>query len=244
VVIAAGESGPAYRGEVPGFVVLSIGAADRLDTLAFVEQRRSYLTVRASLNGSAAEVHLRQPFSDDPLLEPTKDGSGIVVITRRVSSRNLQATFTVTCLSARGDTVFSRDFPYQPVSLSDRKFDAGLSDITRLPGLPKGMQFNPDDLATNAYRPKYLPPIRFVTVASDGNIWLFRQGDESARSTSYLVLRPSGTPLATVDVPLREKVVDAFGTRVWTVSIDSGDAPAISLYRIEQTPENRPPSPD
>jgi hypothetical protein len=139
--------------------------------------------------------------------------------------------FTVIKVSARGDTVFSRRIEYVPEPLSDRHFQAALEEAVQLPaGAPAGLVLNLEDVKKNAYRPSFLPPIRFVTVAGDETIWLHRHS--ASAPASYLVLTAGGTPVATVAVPDAERVLESNGSRVWTAPTGRGADQVLTWYRI------------
>jgi len=211
----------------------------RVDTLAVIPRGSSQLQARISVNGSAGTIHFAQPFTDDPVFQNAKDGSSVVIVDQRAEGLEIVPTFRVTKLSAEGDTLFSRQIPYDRERLTDQQFDNALLEVARLPSTARrGITVNMNDLRSGAYRPVNLPPVKFVTVASDGTIWLHRQ--TSARVSKYLVLRSDGLPVATATVPLNERVVESNGSTVWTVPLSPAEEQILSSYRIERPKEGKP----
>jgi hypothetical protein len=212
---------------------------NNVDSLAFIERSRTYLEARISVNGTAGNGQFQQPFTDDPLVQPAKDGASIVIVDQKSSDGGIAPTFTVTKLSAQGDTVFSRQIPYSRELLNDQQFVAALEEITQLPTRVRpGVVVSMDDLRNNAYRPYYLPPVKSLTIASDGTIWLHRH--TLAKTSTYLVLGSDGNPIATTEVPKGQRVIESNGSTVWTLPIRQDEESIVSSYRIERPKEKMP----
>jgi hypothetical protein len=208
------------------------------DSLAFIERGQTFVEARISVNGTAGHGQFQQAFTDDPLVQPAKDGASIVIVDQKRNSSVNVPTFTVTKLSPRGDTVFSRQIPYSRELLNDQQYVAALEEIAQmLTRVRPGVLVSMDDLKSNSYRPYYLPPVKSLAVASDGTIWIHRH--TPTNTSSYLVLGIDGNPIATTEVPRGQRVIESNGSTVWTLPIRHDQESIVSSYRIERPKERR-----
>lgn len=80
-----------------------------------------------------------------------------VVFGERTAPDGPEATYRVTRVSITGDTVFSRQVPYDPVPIPQAVLDS----------LPDG--------TPRAYAPPYYPPVSGVVAGRDGTTWAARE---------------------------------------------------------------------
>ncbi len=100
--------------------------------------------------------------------------------------------------------------------------------------------------------PEVKAPIRSLAVSRDGRIWVQVAVPSEAMPASevpaysdstrpvprfrtpsmYEVFAPDGTFLGRVRFPVRARLIEADGDRVWALDLDENDMPAVSRYRI------------
>ena len=179
-----------------------------------------------------------QPFADNDLVRLSPVAAEYVVVGRRMDPDAEQATFSVARIRVAGDTLFHRDFAYDPVPIPAGAPDSlaqawgAMLAKSRFAGAP-----TPATAAAWArdglYVPAHHPPVRDLIPGIDGTIWLERARDAS--SSEWLVLDPDGTPLHRVRLPANVTVMAASRDRVWGVETDELDVPYIVRYGVGPT---------
>lgn len=211
---------------------LATGRSERL-ALFTASYGRSSIRARVSAaGGGSGQTFMPQPFNDDPIVQASRDGRSVVIVHRTV---NDSPFFSVTVILGPGDTLFAREYPYEQTRLDDREFGAAIERISQpRPGAPRGIAYNKDDIRVGAFRPKTFPPVASLKTASDGTTWLLREYGELRQRWTYLVLDRAGTPIGTVELPAREKVMEFNGTYLWTVGEGSAGEPIVIQYRVSK----------
>jgi hypothetical protein len=140
-----------------------------------------------------------QPFRDNDLWAADPSGERFVVASRRVPESLSEASFRVTALTLRGDTVFHRTLPYEPVPIPRAVVDARVhAAATRL---------TPDSVAgVEAARrglvlPPSYPPVTGLRIDSGGWVWVRREEADGAPDIRWTILDPQGNPQAHVSLP-------------------------------------------
>lgn len=217
--------------DVSRLPVLRVGRSGTVDTLA----RRDLRNRMVRISVGASRLMLTQPWDDSPMLTTSTNGRSVVMVSRPAAVRTMDARFRVTKLSARGDTVFSRSFTYNPVPVP-AGWAARWADETA--GLITSRRAGSDRRALaraierGAYVPAFMPPISAVVAADDGTVWLRRENGGAV--VAWTVLGPDGLPQADVRAPSGLEIQQVQRSHVWGVMTDDMDVPYIYRYRIQR----------
>jgi hypothetical protein len=168
-----------------------------------------------------------------PVWDASTDGSRVVVVSTALTGAD-SATYRVTAIGARGDTVFSKQFPFVPVAMSKQSIDSVRMRYTRSLG----------DRASDAVREemmKRLPwayrPIEGVLMGRDQTVWI------ELRSTApehlWLVLDTKGEAIGSVRLPSEFVARVAERGRVWGFDREADRVTALVRYRIEVIPTRK-----
>lgn len=185
--------------------------------------------------GANRGVHRRRPLRDAPLVEPSATGAAILILQRPVSVNGGRGTFHLTKIAIDGDTLFRRAYPYEPQGVTEQTADsiygALSATITRLyEELPEARV---ERAVREAVRlPRFHPPVAEMVVGRDDTIWLRRDGGVEPVAT-WLVLSPTGEPVARVHADVGMRLLTADLEHVWGSVTDELDVPYLLRYRIE-----------
>lgn len=117
-----------------------------------------------------------QPLSDAPILLAAATGAYFVVVDRRVAGREKGSHFTLTSVTARGDTIRTLDYAYVPQPLPRALADSLVSWATDVAlGAPAVYRNRADAEVVardSVFLPHYLPPVSGGLIGRDGTIWL------------------------------------------------------------------------
>jgi hypothetical protein len=77
--------------------------------------------------------------------------------------------------------------------------------------------------------PRFFPPAASVLIATDGSIWIARDGVNLAgfEPRRYDILDPTGKPAGTITLDRPGKLLAATATSVWIVETDADDVPTV-----------------
>jgi hypothetical protein len=156
--------------------------------------------------------------------DASTDGSRVAVVSAALAGAD-SATYRVTAIGARGDTVYSKQFPFVPVPMSKQSIDSlrarynrgGEEAVKRLPW---------------AY-----PPVQGVLVGRDQTVWIELRSATPGRL--WLVLDPKGDAVGTVRVPSEFVAKVAERGRMWGFDREADRVTALVRYRIEVVPARK-----
>ena len=172
-------------------------------------------------------ITVRMPFAWKPLYSLSQDGLRATLI-RALEDGGDAGTFRATVVSTWGDTVFSREYPFERTPIPKEVADSAIEATAR-----KWQASNPELAAAirkEAQVPPFYPPIQTVTNGRDGTIWIGLR--ETPEGRPYVVLDATGRPYGTVLLPLRTVVRVADRRNIWAVESDENDVQSIVRYRI------------
>jgi hypothetical protein len=203
---------------------------ENTDTIAWRPLER---TETSPLNVNGREYQILWPLFDAPIYRIAVDGSGIVVVERRRASNTNPSTFRVLRIGVEGDTIFARDYPYEPVPTPATL----VSEIAaeRAERLARDAPEVTADLVEGQLRsaglvPATLEPVREVTTAADGTIWL-ELTSALQDSATWLVLDRDGDPIGSLELPRGQRVLAASEDRIAALELDEFDVPYVVVYR-------------
>jgi len=195
------------------------------DTIAWTAFGNSQLALALS---STQRMFTAQPFSDGPLVSMATTAERAYIVDRRAPTAARGATYGITAVRFTGDTLWSRRYPFEPVALPRTAVDSAIQRMSLVVG---GQQVPAATVREALYAPPFRTPFGQALAATDGSLWL-RRGDAVAKP--YWVHDPSGTLVATVDVPTRVTLYAVNGDVAWGVELDADDVPTIVRYRVRR----------
>lgn len=228
--------------QVPRIVYAASGApVDTIGWTPYVQQQRSGETEWVTVGDNRYIVP--RPPSGDPVSVTLPDGR--VLIEPAPATSAGPTPLTVTRLGFAGDTVFVRDYVYQPHPFDDAALDAAAWRVAKTPGggipilngVPTAPPVPDDSMdAFNRIRgamdfPPFQPPIRFNRVGTDGSIWLAREED-GGPDRRWTVLDPEGLLVGEVVLPTVVIPMWMAGDRVIVSDRDEFDVPWLVSYRM------------
>jgi hypothetical protein len=194
------------------------------------------------LAGRYMILHLNEPtsapvpFGYDPLLEVSPTRMEAVLADRRV--RSDAPSMRVTRLAVDGDTLWSREYTYDPVPIDPVYVDSfvvGLSEQLESVGFATLRQAE-SEIRETMVIPEHAPPVDRVRIGRDGSVWLML-ADRDPVDTRWLVLDETGEIHGRVSLPhgfvIRHATLDV----VWGMAHDGLDVPYIVSFDIRPAPE-------
>jgi hypothetical protein len=187
-----------------------------------------------------------QPFVDSPLVAVAHPPGRIVVVGREAAIAAEDARFTVTAFSADGDTLWSREYGYQPSPILRAEVDSVVeSRVEMIRSFAQGAGVGPRELESRIrdqlHAPPFRPPVQQVLISPEGDIWLRIAAAPGSELSPWWKLDPGGSPVARMELPsnmtLRAVERDAAGGGVgWAVETDELDVPYV--VRLRMGPES------
>jgi hypothetical protein len=191
-----------------------------------------WYSVRATPTGSAT---VTQPIPDNELYAYGPDGSWIVVVDRRAQGAPETGSVPVRAIGFSGDTLWTRDLPYEPLPLLTEEIDTLNARreryrtlLTETAGWAPGAAEERTRLLT---QPGHRPPIDRVLIGQDDRIWL-EWAVAPGQAGPWTVLSGGGEPLATVAPPARLDVLAADANSLWVLELGELDVPYVVRYRV------------
>jgi hypothetical protein len=207
-----------------GTVVEELARLERTGSVLIRWQERSLTTA----------LH---PISDAPLVGFGHDGGRVVIVERGTGEPAL-GSVSVLALGAAGDTLWSRELPYDPEPLAQAEAESLLAP--RIEALRQFAQVEgslTEAEAEQAYRasvvvPSFRPPVQTVHVGVDGRIWM-SWAAAPGQPERWSVLDPDGREVATFSAPVGLDVRAAGGDFVWAVESTQGVSYLVR-YRVSE----------
>jgi hypothetical protein len=162
------------------------------------------------------------------LWDVSTDGARIVVVATSLSGAD-SATYRVSTLGPKGDTIYSRKFPFVPAALSPASLDSVRSRVNRGNGRASGddNRAGPPKQTRWAYT-----PIENLVVGRDQSTWIGLRPTLGERL--WIALDASGAPIGTLSLPKDFVLRAAERERVW------GFGPEGELVRYKLSPAGGP----
>jgi hypothetical protein len=215
---------------IPIFRLMADGQS--IDTITQAE----YEVPNVVINSRGNRLGVPRPFSDAPIYELLADGTGILIVRRRAASATGPAMFQVVKIGLKGDTVFARNFQYEPMPLREPIIAHVIGEIhdrlARRPNPPARAEIR-EALRDGGHIPRMSVPVTDAASGLDGSIWLRRETTE-ARLTVWQVLKQDGSLRATVELGRNQSVKVFSGDALIVTDVDSLDVPFVIRYRIER----------
>ena len=170
------------------------------------------------------------PVRDASLWNVPSDGSGFVLVHRRSATRSGLHTYQVIRFGVAADTVFARQFSYDPIPISDAFLDRELDEFT---GGGEDSSIADPGAYRRALREafgrlEFYPPVESVHAGAEGTTWLeLRVGEEDLE---WEVLDRAGAPSGRFRAPEDARLVAGDPGGAWFVEHDEFDIPYLVRY--------------
>jgi len=167
---------------------------------------------------------LRQPFRGGPLHGFFPNELAALTVRREAPSSPEDAKLTLLKMTLANDTVFVREFGYEPIPIPRAEIDSILdSNVTS--------RRSRDWLDDRLYKPPFRPPVTSMVLGMDGWIWLRGNPTENA-GVPWFALDPDGTPAGRIPLPAGLRVFAGDAFHLWGAEKDELDVPYLVRYRI------------
>lgn len=184
----------------------------------------------------AGGLYRPQPFADGPLWSYIPGEQAILVLEREAPTSEEDAVFHLAKLSFEGDTLWTRDHLVTPRRIREAVADSILDEVARMMGEREMLGATEATArrwaALTLHRPEFRPPVAEMVVAQDKSIWLSLGPDEQA-AADWLVLDPSGEPVARTTLPSDAEVLLVDPPLVYARGRDELDVPYLLRFRVE-----------
>ncbi|HYV98628.1 MAG TPA: hypothetical protein VE967_14325, partial [Gemmatimonadaceae bacterium] len=168
------------------------------------------------------------PLQNRTIWNVSSDGMRIGIIAAAMSGRD-SATFGVVVLSERGDTIYSRRYPFKPERITAHSRDSALAQTNRP---PQGVSPEEMRAALEKQMPVFYPPVRSAFFGRDRTLWLNLTRSSQDSLYTRLILDPAGVPIGTVAVPPNSIIVAGDRAHVWTIEREGNMVGSIARYRL------------
>jgi hypothetical protein len=162
-------------------------------------------------------------FGVAPLVDVSPDGGVIAVA--HVGSEEGVPSFSVTLISADGDTIYHHEHQYTPAAIQEsvrRTEEARIAKRkSQVPGFP--------DVTV----PRFYPPLRSLIAGRDSCVWIELDGASGQRS--WLVVDDTGSIADTVHVPDSMRLLAVRRRHFWAALRDPADVESIVKYLLAGT---------
>jgi hypothetical protein len=229
--VLAGSSFPSHlvsNGQITARPVFRVTRSVAvLDTIAWVPVGSG----QGTMQSGDATLFFVQPISDDPITVMSGPSARVFVVER--AARPGSTAFPVTAISAGGDTLWSRLYPYRPARLPAGVADSIVDVLVRRFANPnQSARFSRDQIRKAAFIPDHQVTVTRAFAAADGSLWLRRE--EFGEVLNWTVLTPDGQIAATLSLPRNVRPMTVIGDKAWGVELDDVDVPLLVRYRIRR----------
>lgn len=184
----------------------------------------------------AGGLYRPQPFADGPLWSYIPGEQAILVLEREAPTTEEDAVFHLTKLAFEGDTLWTRDYPITPRPIREAVADSILDEVARMMGEREMLGATEATArrwaALTLHRPEFRPAVAEMVVAQDKSIWL-SLGPDDQGAADWLVLDPSGEPVARTTLPSDADVLLVDPPLVYARGRDELDVPYLLRFRVE-----------
>jgi hypothetical protein len=200
-------------------------------------ERTGTVMIRWQDRGLTTALH---PLSDAPLVAFSQDGARVLIVERGTDDDQL-GEVRLLALGAGGDTLWTRDFRYDPEPLTEQEAEslmapriASLQQFARMEG-----SLNEQE-AEQAYRasvlmPGHRPPVQAVHFGLDGRIWM-AWARAPGQPDAWWVLDGEGYQVARWSAPEPVDLRAAGSDFVWSAETERG----VSFLVRHRVTEARP----
>jgi len=221
VSLATGSPVPEWPGgEKPGIPLIRVDSTGAFQRLIAWSPRRD-CSVPFDAGAGMGSGTLMTPFCAQAIEDVSPDGSRISLAFLEPGST---PAFRVTAFRASGDTIYSRSYPFQPVSIP-----SGVKDSARA-ARARGSQ-SQRDAAAKMPIPDSYPPVSRVLVGRDETTWLEVYGAKGERV--WQVLDARGSVIGRIGAPPpNTHFMVVSRDAVWAIETDGDGLQHVVRFRV------------
>jgi hypothetical protein len=168
----------------------------------------------------------RVPFFARTMLDIASDGSRIAIVSQALRGPD-SASYHVTVLGERGDTVLSKKFPVALTAIPKKSVDSALARVSG--GIRDYSVDQLRGLVAKEIPPLY-PPVEGVILGADKTIWV--QLHSAGADRQWFALDSTGTPIGVVAVPKNFIARAAVRTTLWGFEAEGDQLRTLVRYTI------------
>jgi hypothetical protein len=172
--------------------------------------------------GPGSSFGMRIPFCTVPLDEPSMRGDRLALAYLEEGAR---PSYRVMVMRANGDTVFSRSYSYQRISIP--KADKDTAIAARVRG-----SVTQRTLAENMQLPEFFPPFTRLLVGLDETTWLELAPAREQRT--WQMLDAGGVVAGVITVPRNATILAASRDRIWAIERDDDGLQHVVRFRVSR----------
>jgi len=207
------------------------------DTLPSIPLGRNFWVIYDPNEPRRAQMSRAHPFPDGPLWWYVPRERAMIVLERWAPLDPGNAHFRLSKLTFTGDTVLTREYPFEPVAVRREEVDSVLDVVSS--AIAEIAFFNATPARAREWveatldAPSFRPGVTDFRLARDGSIWL-SLGPDGAGQDDWLVLDAAGEPVARVALPSSVRPLAIDRPLVWGAETDDLDVPYVVRYRIDR----------
>jgi hypothetical protein len=185
-----------------------------LDTLLFIESERLRIST------SNGDLEMVSPFQNQPAFSFARDGTRMAVVERPWPTSQEPSSYRITQIVLGGDTIYSQEYNYQPVTFPPEKYEDAVQRLVRVV-----QNVIPDvSLAEAMVRralpaPRFERPVERALFADNGDLWLQRESTSNSHDL-WEIHSPAGERRATVALPTGLTIVKIGEGLLWGIETD------------------------
>jgi hypothetical protein len=207
------------------------------DTLLALQHPARSLVPRAAAAPTKQTGRLLQPLAARSFVAASSV-DGMIVTVEPSLLENSTPVFVLTKTNQVGDTVFSRQIPYQPVPLTAKHVQAAVKRVQEQARFSGHGQIGAREIEQGLYKPAHLPTVTALVIATDGTI-LLRREDDGGPTVEWSIFKATGDPIATQTTPSATDFRAAAGPYFFGFERDNRGALMAARYRALQTDTTR-----
>jgi hypothetical protein len=180
-------------------------------------------------DGPGLLFRMPRPFSQRHFFSLNDDATRYAYVWASIEGPDA-GTYRVDAWDARGDTVYSRTYPFAlteiPVAVADSAIEASAAFFGR--NYNAGVAAAYSDMVPS---PQVLPPVNDLVVGNDGSMWIQLRSLDP-QENRYEVLDPVGDPVGVVTLDRDMQIAAATASHVWAIATDSLDVESVVKFAI------------
>lgn len=167
------------------------------------------------------------PFTTFPVVTYATDGTRFGSVTHTLGPRS--GTYTVRVMRTTGDTMFIKSFPFTGTMIPKARRDSAI-ELIGSKSYSSSINARLRALARDSAPFIYSRVVDFA-LGKDNTTWLSMRSNDTGQEVVALDAR--GTPLFSLTLPPRTRLIDGSLSKVWAIQTDEDGLPSVVRYRIK-----------
>lgn len=182
-----------------------------------------------SLRAPGRNAQFPVPFANRALWAVSSDGMRVATVVAALRGKD-SATYRVTTVNERGDTMFAKVFAFTPQVVSKAMRDSAVANAGRFYNSGTFPNWRAE---AEKRSESILTPVTAVLVGRDRTTWLLlRSAPADSLTRTWSVLDPRGEPVARVTMPRDVVIFAADLEHVWSIDKHGNDVRGIVRYKL------------